>query len=501
MNYPVWDVPIIGSGWVIGMIAIFHIMISHFAIGGGIYLPFAEARALKRGRKDWLEFLPRHSKFFLILTGVYGAVSGVGIWFAIGLAAPEATSTLIHNFVFGWAIEWVFFLIELSTAAVYYYTWNRVPDKLHLKIGWLYAGTSIMTLVIINGILTFMLTPGEPWLAVAGTGKESSYFFQAFFNPTYWPSLFLRTLVCLSLAAVWALVTGSLINGRKQPELKTEVIRFSTKWLLPAFFLMPPCFVWYLLMVPESQRALLELGISTIGAGTFTQVTRMVLVSIMTSATILAVVYFIAYRDPKTFRFGYACAVVFLALAATGSTEQSREMLRKPYVVVDHMYSNAVRKTPVIVNGEAIKEVDRFNRDGYLTTTIWATEQEKAAWAQWDRQREAAQVVNASTGEQPTGPAATPDILRRGELVFRGQCMACHTTDGYRAMRVFLNERDLQSIRNILGMLHGYEETSPYRAYMPPLVGTEEEVEALALYLDNMVNGTQPQAESIASAQ
>ena len=40
-------------------------------------------------------------------------VSGVGIWFAIGLAAPEATSTLIHNFVFGWAIEWVFFLVEL----------------------------------------------------------------------------------------------------------------------------------------------------------------------------------------------------------------------------------------------------------------------------------------------------------------------------------------------------------------------------------------------------
>src|SRR5689334_16877904 len=132
MNYPVWDVPIIGSGWVIGMIAIFHIMISHFAIGGGFYLPLAERRALKLGRRDWLEFLPRHSKFFMILTGAYGAVSGVGIWFAIGLAAPEATSTLIHNFVFGWAIEWVFFLIELTTAAVYYYTWNRIPDRLHL---------------------------------------------------------------------------------------------------------------------------------------------------------------------------------------------------------------------------------------------------------------------------------------------------------------------------------------------------------------------------------
>ena len=35
MNYPVWDIPLIGSGWVIGIIAIFHVMISHFAVGGG----------------------------------------------------------------------------------------------------------------------------------------------------------------------------------------------------------------------------------------------------------------------------------------------------------------------------------------------------------------------------------------------------------------------------------------------------------------------------------
>src|SRR5512138_3652608 len=148
MNYPFWDVPHIGSGWVIGVIAIFHIMISHFAVGGGLYLPMAEQKALREGRRDWLDALQGHAKFFLILTGVFGAVSGVGIWFAIGLANPEATSTLIHNFVFGWAMEWVFFMVELTAAAVYYYSWNRVPNALHLKVGWLYAIASLFTLVI-----------------------------------------------------------------------------------------------------------------------------------------------------------------------------------------------------------------------------------------------------------------------------------------------------------------------------------------------------------------
>ena len=130
MNYPFWNIPHLGSGWVIGIIAIFHVVISQFAVGGGLYLPMAERKALRMKdpvlREAWLKQLSSHSKFFLILTGVFGTVTGVGIWFAIGLTHPEATSTLIHNFVFGWAMEWVFFLVELTTVAVYYYTWNRI---------------------------------------------------------------------------------------------------------------------------------------------------------------------------------------------------------------------------------------------------------------------------------------------------------------------------------------------------------------------------------------
>ena len=161
MNYPAWDVPFLGGGWVIGIIAIIHILISHFAVGGGFYLPMAEAKALREGRKDWLEIIHKHSKFFFVLTAVYGAVTGVAIWFAIGLVSPEATSALIHNFVFGWAIEWVFFIIEITSAAVYYYTWGRVSDRTHLAVGWIYAISAWLSLVIINGILTFMLTSGR----------------------------------------------------------------------------------------------------------------------------------------------------------------------------------------------------------------------------------------------------------------------------------------------------------------------------------------------------
>jgi len=456
MNYPFWDIPRLGSGWVIGLIAIFHVMISQFAVGGGLYLPLAERKAQSmkdaKLRADWMEQLAKHSKFFLVLTGVFGTVSGVGIWFAIGLTHPEATSTLIHNFVFGWAMEWVFFLIELTTIAVYYYTWNRVDEKLHLKVGWVYAGASVMTLIIINGILAFMLTPGDTWIGVAGTGREASKFWNAFFNPTYWPSLLLRTCVCASLAGIWALITASRIDGEKHPDLKTSKVQWSVKWLVPSFVAMPFLMIWYYAMVPASQKALLTLGIDTINSGTFSTVTRMALIIIVTSATIIGVAYFLAYRNPKDFNLAHAMAVLLLALMATGAGEYSREMLRKPYVIGRWMYSNGVR----------VPYVERINREGYLAHSEWV----------WN-------------GAGSNGMASG---YSRGEAIFRGECGSCHTLKGYRPLAKLLAGRDRGNIRNFVMMLHENKADSPYRKFMPPMTGTQQDVDDLTEFLNAQVN-------------
>jgi cytochrome d ubiquinol oxidase subunit I len=461
MNYPFWEIPYLGSGWVIGIIAIFHVMISQFAVGGGLYLPMAERKALRTAdpelRAAWLKQIASHSKFFLILTGVFGTVSGVGIWFAIGLTSPEGTSTLIHNFVFGWAIEWVFFLVELTTVAVYYYTWNRIDEKLHLTVGWVYAGASAATLIIINGILAFMLTPGDTWLSVAGTGQEASKFWNAFFNPTYWPSLFLRACVCCSLAAVWALITSSRIDADKQPALKSSMVQWSVRWLMPSFVAIPFLLIWYYMMVPASQQALLTLGIDTINAGTFSAVTRMALIIIITSATIVGVAYYLAYRNPLDFNLSHAMAILLLALMATAAGEYSREMLRKPYVIGHWMYSNGVR----------IPYVDRINHQGYLVHSEWVWHNSASSYS-------------------------------RGEAIFRGECGSCHTMDGYRPMRKLLSGRDRTNIASFITMLHEYKPDMPYRRFMPPMVGTQQDVNDLTDFLDNQVNPPASNSQAVA---
>jgi len=218
MHYPFWDQPI-GYGVLMAVIAVFHVFVSHFAIGGGLYLVVNEHLARRDGDMARLAFLEKLSKFFAMVTLVAGALTGVGIWFVIGLLAPAATEALIHNYVWGWATEWTFFVVEIAAAMLYFYGWKRLTAKAHLTLGWIYFVAAWLSLAVINGILTFMLTPGR-WLV---TGD----FWQGFFNPTYWPSLVLRTGVCVMLAGLYALLVASRLEAG---DFKARTVRQAAGW-------------------------------------------------------------------------------------------------------------------------------------------------------------------------------------------------------------------------------------------------------------------------------
>jgi cytochrome bd-type quinol oxidase subunit 1 len=212
MNYPVWDLP--GSGLLVAAVAILHVFVAHFAIGGGLFLVVAERRARRQQDAAWLAFVRDLSRVFVLLTLVFGALTGVGIWFTIGLVHPAATSSLIAIFVWVWAIEWTFFVVEIAAALVYAYGWERLDPGTHLAIGWIYFAAAWLSLAVINGILSFMLTPGA-WLVTRGLGD-------AFFNPTYWPSLAVRTLGAMGLAGLGAVVVAL---WRGDPRVETRVVR------------------------------------------------------------------------------------------------------------------------------------------------------------------------------------------------------------------------------------------------------------------------------------
>jgi cytochrome bd-type quinol oxidase subunit 1 len=234
MNYPIWEIP--AGGLLIAAVSVFHVFISHFAIGGGLFLVLLESKARREGDDSLLAYVRTHSRFFLLVTLVLGAVTGVGIWFTIGLVNPQGTASLISTFMWGWAIEWTFFVIEIAAAMVYYYGWDRLDPRQHLTVGWIYFISSWLSLVAIAGIIGYMLTPGD-WLSTRS-------FWDGFLNPSYLPSVATRTFICVGLAGLYALFTASFLRDAR---LKDKVVRYaSLKWILPMAVALPFSAAWYI---------------------------------------------------------------------------------------------------------------------------------------------------------------------------------------------------------------------------------------------------------------
>ncbi len=386
MNYPFWDVPV-GYGVLMGAIAVLHVFISHFAIGGGLFLVVTEHRARQRNDPATLGFLEKLSKFFVLVTLVLGALTGVGIWFIIGLISPSATEALIHNYVWGWATEWTFFLVEITAALLYYYGWRRMPAKRHLAVGWIYFVFAWLSLVIINGIVTFMLTPGR-WLA---TGN----FWDGFFNPTYWPSLVLRTGVCIMLAGLYAMLVAARYDAS---EFKMRTVRLTAAWGIAGLVVTALSQYWYWHAIPAAITAkaaqLMRTPMDALRYSVWTAVGI---------GALLVLAWLMARRLPVA----VAVLVMALGLAWFGAFESFRESIRKPYVITGYIYGNGIE----------VARADLYRKDGLLPALAYRS------------------------GDD-------------GADLFRHACRSCHTLDGYKPLRPVFDGTDRAFIAAIVRGTH-----------------------------------------------
>ncbi len=426
MNYPVWYLPNTGGGILIAIIAILHVVVAHLAVGGGLFLVLTERKAIRSNDRGMLNYVKKHTTFFLLLTMVFGGVTGVGIWFIISLVNPGATSVLIHNFVFGWAIEWVFFIGEIVALLIYYYRFDKMDRKNHLITGWLYFAFAWLSLFIINGILAFMLTPGK-WL---GTGN----FWLGFFNPSFLPGLMFRTSIALIFAGVFALVTASFL---KDKELRIRIFRYSAKWMyFPLILLALTGFYYSTVISGESFRNVFHVNPES-----------RFFISLLFYATIalFGLGLLTIVRMNSILHKILAFVLVITSLGWMSGFEYMREIARKPYVLYGYMYSNGIHP----------EDVATINEKGFLATAKWSN-------------------IKTVTGENK---------LQAGEELFRLQCMPCHTIDHYNGIKPGtskLTERGIEAQLTGMGKVN---------TYMPPFAGTQKEKEALAAYLYEVIQG------------
>ena len=440
MDYPIWNLGV-GGGVLIGIVAIAHVLVSHFAIGGGFAIAVIETMAVRRRNPAMRSLAKRSSLMLILVSTVFGAISGVGIWVTIGLVQPVATSALIHNYVWGWAAEWGFFILEVATALLYFATWEKVRPRTHLVIIWLYVFAAYMSLVIIQGILSFMLTPGR-WL-------ETHSFWDGIFNPSYLPGLVLRTGICLFLAGAYLTLAA---QRESDATVRVRMVRLLAIFQVVGVLLAYAGYRWWEFVLPSSVRVIFLGSKALLPALASTR--HLVLWAL---AAYLLVALF-ALAAPKLHRWPTAVVAMLVAFAFFGGFERLREGSRKPFVIRDFMFSNGIR----------VSEIADLDQRGVLS---------KAGWA-------------------ARGSAAS--VEAKGRAVFRAECASCHTLDGYLSIRKLVAPVDPDMLKGILGTLH--EEGKEYASgkyshlghvatekldypLMPPLVGTDEEQDALAAYL------------------
>lgn len=85
IHYPVWNLDVFGGSFFIALIAVVHVYVAHFAVGGELFLVLTEMKGYRENSQPILDYTRKHSKFFMLLTMVFGSVTGVGIWFMISL--------------------------------------------------------------------------------------------------------------------------------------------------------------------------------------------------------------------------------------------------------------------------------------------------------------------------------------------------------------------------------------------------------------------------------
>jgi len=427
MDYPVWFLPGIGGGFFIALIAIVHVFVSHFAVGGGLYLVWTERKGLRENNLRILEFTRRHTGFFMLLTMVFGGITGVGIWFIISLVNPAATSKLIHLFVYGWAAEWVWFLVEIIALLVYYYTFGRMDSTRHQIVGWIYAAAAWLSLFLINGIIDFMLTPGQ-WL-------ENGRFWSGFFNPTFWPALFFRSFFAFMLAGLYGFVNSVRIADA---ETRRTMARYNGKWSLGFLALLLPSAWWYLQALPQPARELVLGASPTIRAA--------IPWAIAGLAGVISLTVLLTLARPTSKSLPLALATLIPAFFMMGSFEWTREAARRPFVINQYMYSTGV----TLARAEALKG------QSYLANTRFASVRQ----------------------------VKDDNLSVAGAELFKFQCYACHTIGG-------LNNDILQrtSAMDYKGMVNYLLKVMHKRPYMPPFLGTEKEAQALAAYLIGDLQG------------
>ena len=446
MHFPWWYVNELTAPMLIAIVSVVHVLVSHYAVGGGLFLAVETAHAYRTANRDYLAYLKQHAKFFILLTVAFGAITGVGIWWTIGLASPLATQVLIRTFVFAWATEYVCFIVEIVSGFVFYYYWGRLPERIHTIMVWIYAIAAWASLVIISAITAFMLDPGN-WPA-------DRDFWSAILNRQALPQIISRTGGALLLSSLYVYLHSAIVIKDAKLHALIE-LRSTRPALLGAVLIATGGVLWYAFLPPSAQAALLAAPVLNVFMG----------VLFAATGVVFGLLFFGPYRNPGWIKTpGFAASILLFGIIGMGTAEFIREAVRKPYICYNVVLGSQM----------TTDEVAAVRRKGFLESGRWTKAFVQANYPQ----------VMSAEGHVDGNrllQLPQPDKVRLGAVIFQYHCNDCHAIhDGYSPVAPLVEGWSPGMMRSLV---HELDRT---RFTMPPWAGTAEEAELLVAYLSEI---------------
>lgn len=442
--YPLFYVPEIGSAWVMGIIGVIHVVASHTSVGAAFLFALLETRAYRENKPELMNFIKNYGIFLLVFSYIIGSITGPGIWYAITVASPRGVAGLIHNFVWVWAAEWVYFTVEVIGVYALVYLIGKVDPKTHLKLTWSFALASWATMLLIVGILSFMMWPGsDNWYQTGSTND-------AFYNLNFFAHLGIRTGSMVVMATIVGLMVASRMHDAA---LRKSVVRFLSPIGLVGGLFAVMMFIYYLQTLPHNAQVMLHTHLLPVYANGMI-------------AVFLATTVYLIFAWFQPLRVGLilsVCMFLFVAIVGVWPEERMRESMRKPYVAGQYIYSNQVIARDVPGKG-IVGEVDIIAERGLLKLNPFVP----------DRLR----------------TITDDNRLEAGQLLTKMACSNCHALERGAPLRSlpdkFSGSTDVDLIS---AFLHGPLKSGAV-PYMPRIDLPDDEVLAIATYIAAVNSGS-----------
>lgn len=434
--YPTWYEPGVGSGWIIGFIATVHVLFSHASVGGALLFGWLANRAVRRNRPEYLAFIRRYGLFLLVFSYVLGSITGPGIWFSATVANPRGISALIHSFVWLWATEWVFFVIEVIGVYLLVYLAGRVDVKTHTRLAAIFAGASFATLLVIVGILSFMVAPGTAdWHQTGGVLK-------AFFGPNTFSQMLMRLAFMLTITGV----VGGMVAGRiENADEKRSIVRLLSAVGAVGTLAGLAAGAWYWSTLPAEAH---EIAAMRLPESFGLMIAAAVGISLLWFAAA-------ALRPGLVRPWSAAIMTVLILVAGLAPGETAREIVRKPWVAGQYVYANQIigRDVP----GLGIRsELPVMAEKGILATHPFVPEELRRV---------------------------TPENeVEAGRVLALTLCSSCHSLSKT-GVRPITNYFPAKADREFIADYMGAGLYNGHTAYMPAMPLPEAERRAIGAYL------------------